>query len=248
MKTTEFHFTIRLDRRLLIALGIFFLVTAALTSTLIILFLTFVPADLIKLRIKLKEQTINAQIAGSIPVRADINETFHIPFKSNLPIRVPIKQDLLVPFDNIITVPVEVDTYIPLDLTVHFETEIPVNSSVPIDTNVQTRVLGVPVSVPVKGQLPIRLVIPVEKDIPIHETLRLKFNSPVKAHLKNVFRVPIDTMVSSDIALDQKLTIPIKTSIDVRASLEGQLPEVHMMENNIDIGLDQVSLVRGGTP
>jgi hypothetical protein len=68
-------------------------------------------------------------------------------------------------------------------------------------------------SVPVKGQLPIRMVIPVKKDIPIHETLKLKFNSPVKAHLKNVFRVPIDTLVSSDITLDQKLTIPIKQAL-----------------------------------
>jgi hypothetical protein len=82
MNTTEFHFTIRLDRRLLIALGIFFLVTTALTSIVILLFLTFVPADFLKLRIKLKEQAFNAKIAGTMPVRTDINDTFRIPFKS----------------------------------------------------------------------------------------------------------------------------------------------------------------------
>ncbi|HEY4715910.1 MAG TPA: hypothetical protein VII00_02275 [bacterium] len=244
----EYHFTIKFDRRLFIILAIFAISGIFVFGALLYLFLIYVPIDILKLQITIKDQMFKAKLEGYLPVHAEINENITVPVKGIFPITALFNQDIVLPFDQNLTVPVDIDAPVPLDLVVRFKTSIPVNTSVPIDTVVQAKILGVSVSVPVKGELPLNMMIPVEQDVPINETFRLKLITPVKVHIKEIFRVPVRTTISTDIPLDHNVTVPIKTSIDAKASIEGEIPGLRLLENKIDIGIDQLDIVRKKSP
>ncbi|OQX64046.1 MAG: hypothetical protein B5M56_01010 [Desulfococcus sp. 4484_241] len=240
----EYHITIRLNRWLLPAVCCLLLVIAAV---MVFLFVAYSQGK-IGVMVKLKgQQQIKVRMAASFPVTADIDQMLKIPVKGRASLSVPVNQSVTVPFKKNLTVPVELDTMIPINLDVPLNLKIPIDTSVFVDTRVKTSVLGIPLTVPVKGYFPIKATIPVVQMLPIRDKIKLQLKTPVKAAINDHFEIPIDTLFSVDVPLDMMIKVPFKNRVMANISLDGkvvnQIPNLYILDNTLEIGLDQLRLV-----
>jgi len=134
-----------------------------------------------------------------VPVSLSVNDT--IPVRAE----IPFQQELLVPVN------MEIDQVFAVDTRVPFSDEIvvPVDDVIHIDErfNVCTG-LGC-VSVPIRGDIPVKLsiTVPIEHEFPIHADI------PVSFPISETLPVAIDWTVPVD--LDIPLHLPIKTTVIV---------------------------------
>ncbi|MFZ5565083.1 MAG: hypothetical protein ACOZBW_13625 [Thermodesulfobacteriota bacterium] len=240
----EYSITIKISRRFLWLLGVLMAVCVAGT---VCLFIIFDPLNNIQLRVNLQQQQVKARMAASFPVTAGIDQVLRVPLKADIPVSVPFSQDLSVPFNKTFDVPVEINTTIPVYMTVPFKSNIPIDAQVYMDTEIHTSVLGVPLTVPVKGYLPVRTTIPVDQNVVVKEDFQLSLRSPVTVDIQDTFTIPITTRFTATVPVDTELTIPFQDTILANVSLEGavadQLPNLYILDNAIDIGLGQFRLV-----
>lgn len=111
---------------------------------------------------------------------------------------------------------VDMDAEVPLALTVRYVGEIPVRAEIPVDTAIDTRVMGVNMTLPIKGTIPLDFMLPLDLTIPIEQDVRLDFSAPMSAHI------------------DQDVTIPLRAGLDARIRF-GEAP--------IDLMLQESELV-----
>lgn len=150
---------------------------------------------------------------------------------------------MVIPINETFNVPVELETTMPINMIVKFDSIIPVTLNVPIDSVFQAKIFGIPMSIPVKGNVPLSLKIPVKKDIPINENVKIKFKAPVKVVVDSEFNIPIDSYISFDLPFNQDLIFPLKTNINTKALLKGDLPDLQLLDNTMDIGFDQLGFI-----
>jgi hypothetical protein len=108
-------------------------------------------------------------------------------------------------------------------------------------------VLGIPVSVPVKGYIPVKTTIPVDQQVEVQEDFALALRTPVSVDIDDVFQIPIKTVFSAEIPLKADLTIPFKEHVQANVSLEGaiaeEIPNLYILDNTLDFKLNQMRLV-----
>lgn len=88
-------------------------------------------------------------------------------------------------------VDISIDNMLPLNMVVPYKGELPVNLILPIDTVVETRVLGIPMQVPVRGMIPVNTSVDIDVRIPINQKIPVTFSAPVQARLDHVVQIPI---------------------------------------------------------
>lgn len=239
----EYSITIRISSRLLAVTGGLLL---AFVAGVFLLFVVYDPLNTIHLRVNLEQQYLKARIAASFPVEARIDQVLRVPLKATIPVSVPFSQDLSVPFNKTLDVPVEINTTIPVYMTVPFKSDIPIDTQVFLDTEIRTTVLGVPLTVPIKGYVPVRTTIPVDQNVVVKEDFHLALRSPVKVEIKDTFTIPISTRFTADVPLDTELAIPFQENILANVSLGGdvadQIPNLYILDNTLDIGLNRFRL------
>ncbi|MDY6832724.1 MAG: hypothetical protein SWC96_12970 [Thermodesulfobacteriota bacterium] len=240
----EYAITIKIGRRLLLFLG--GLVVVGVAGT-VCLFLVFDPLHNIQLRVNLQQQQIKARMAASFPVTADIDQMLRVPLKADIPVSVPFSQDLSVPLHKTFDVPVEINTTIPVYMTVPFKSDIPIDTQVFLETEVRTSVLGVPLTVPIKGYVPVRATIPVDQTVTVKEDFQLALRTPVTVDIQDTFTIPITTRFTTTVPVETQLAIPFQDTIQANVALEGavadQIPNLYILDNAIDIGLGRFRLV-----
>lgn len=142
-------------------------------------------------RVPMDGQELRVRIPGTLPVQVEVLDARGLEAAVDargIPVRLAETLKLRI----------DLDTEVPLALTVRYRGQIPVRAQVPVDTTMQTRVLGVPMSLPVKGTIPLDLDLPVDLAIPIEQPVRLKFSAPITARV------------------DQTVHIPLKAELDAR--------------------------------
>lgn len=243
----EYHITIKAGRGLFVALAGLAFGAIVIVAGLLYLFLVYDPLDRISLRINLGEQYLKARMAASFPVMADIDQLLRVPLNDVISVTVPFQEHFAIPFHKTLEVPIELNTTIPVYMTVPFKSDIPIETEVFVDTVIKTSILGVPISVPIKGYIPVRATIPVDQQVVVREDFELALRSPVSVEIKDTFQIPISTVFSAEVPLKTELMIPFKEHIMANVSLEGtmgeEIPNLYIFDNTMDFKVNQMRLI-----
>jgi hypothetical protein len=140
-----------------------------------------------------------------------VNERIPVPVSLTVNDTIPVRAE--IPFQQKLVVPVnlQIDQVFTVDTSVPFHDQIvaPVDDVIHIDERFNVRLLGQNFSVPIRGDIPVKLnvTIPVEQDFPIHADI------PVQFPISETLSVAIDWTVPVD--LDIPLRLPVKTTVIV---------------------------------
>ena len=174
-------------------------IMAASLALLLMLFLQPVTDD--------QGRTTSINLPEKLPFRITMPEGMIAKVTNPIEISVPLKDELSVPIRNAFTTEATIDARIPIDMNVRIDQRIPVDTSVDLETEIQAKVFGVWVKMPIKGSVPINLDVPVQAEIPVQQSIPLKLKTPVTVKLDEVFRVPVDTTLTSRARLLTPLVI-----------------------------------------
>lgn len=157
-------------------------------------------------QVPLHGQQMQARITDTLPVHVEVLDARGMSAKGD-------KRGIPVRLNETLRLDVDFDTEVPLALTVRYRGQIPVQAQVPVDTVMDTRVMGIAMSLPVKGNIPLDLSIPIDLTIPIEQAVRLKFTAPITARV------------------DQTVHIPLKAELDARIRF-GDVPIALRVEDS----------------
>lgn len=243
----EYHITIKTGRGFFVALACGLCGAIVIAAALLYFVVTSDLLGRLSLRISLEQQYLKARMAASFPVLADIDQSLNVPLDETISVTVPFEQHFSIPFNKTLEVPIELNTTIPVYMTVPFKSDIPIETEVFVDTDIKTSILGIPVSVPVKGYIPVKTTIPVDQQVEVQEDFALALRTPVSVDIKDTFQIPIKTVFSAEIPLKADLTIPFKEHVQANVSLEGamaeEIPNLYILDNTLDFKVNQMRLV-----
>jgi hypothetical protein len=158
------------------------------------------------LHLPLQAQQVKVVLPDQLPVAVEVMPPEAVAEAGASTQEFPVRVD-----DTFRTV-VRVDTRFPVRMSVPFRGEVPVDLTLPVNTKVRTRVLGVPLQVPVEGEIPLHFKLPVDLMIPIDQVLPLKFDLPVSTRIDQTVRVRVQTRQLARIRLhDPNLPVTLQS-------------------------------------
>lgn len=189
-------------RSLLLALALFAVISAATGAGVAYWILMRYT-----LHLPLQTQRLNVILPEQLPVEVEILSQDEVTATGD---DIALREFPVQINDYFKTV-VRVDTQLPIRMTVPFHGEVPVNLTLPLDTKVKTRVLGINMELPIKGEIPLRFNLPVDLLIPIDQTLPMKFDLPVNTHINQMVNVKVRTQQAARIRLrDPNLAVTVQ--------------------------------------
>jgi len=99
---------------------------------------------------------------------------------------------------------------------------------------VRTRVLGIPLSLPVKGQVPVRADVPIDIVVPFKQDLPVALTTQARVRITEPLRTRIDTVIEAKVPIRESLALPIDEPVSARLTFPQQ---------RVDAGLDLMELV-----
>ena len=181
----------------------------------------------------LREQQALVRLPDTLAVRAEITRQVAVRVDQTLPVRVPIQQDLVIPIKDAIPVQVSIDTVVPLRLDVPVRQTIHLDQAIDIDTQVRTRVLGVSLSVPIQGRIPVKADVPVDMVIPVKQDVPIALTTSALVRVTEPLRTRIDTVVHAQVPIHASLRLPVTEPVDARLTFPQQ---------RVQAGLDLMDL------
>jgi hypothetical protein len=162
-------------------------------------------------RVPLRDQSLQATLPQDLPLRVEV---LRAGGDAGVPVRLKETLRLHVDFD----------AQVPLQFEVRYRGEIPIKTRLPLNTEVKTRVLGIPMTLPIQGSIPLDLQLPVDLRIPIRQPVRLKFSAPLTARV------------------DQVVHIPLRAELETRAHFTDATIPITVREAELELPLNQLSL------
>jgi len=125
--------------------------------------------------------------------------------KDGVEVEIPIKQDVNVPLDQKISLPIETSIEVPINKTIYIKKEVPISTSVLIDTVVKVPMnvsgIMVYVDVPIKKEIPISTIFSINEPINIAEKILFPISQNFEIELKKDVLIPIDTVIKTKVPL-----------------------------------------------
>lgn len=193
-------------------------------------------------RVVLREQQALVRLPPELMVEASLNRKVLVDIDQVLPVRVPIKQDLSIALKDPIPVQVSIDTVVPLNLSVPVKHVFKLDQVIDVDSTVRTRVLGIPLSLPVKGQVPIRADVPVDVVIPFRQDLPVALTTQAQVRITDPIRTRIDTVIDAKVPIRESLALPIREPVSARLTFPQQQVEAGLSLMDLTVPFDAVSL------
>jgi len=169
------------------------------------------------------ELAVQARVEDKVDVRLDHTLTVSVPFRDRLSIRIA----------DPLSVQARLQTQVPLDILVPVDQALELDQVIDIDTRVRTRVLGLPVTVPIQGQVPLKASIPIRVDIPIKQSIPVSLDVPVTVHLLEPLIAHADTQFKVRVPLRADLRVPVTQPVQAVLSF----PQAH-----IPIGIERLDV------
>jgi hypothetical protein len=138
-------------------------------------------------------------------------------------------------FKETMRVVAHIDSRIPINTVVPYHAEIPLKTTLHVDTKAKTRILGIDVTLPVVADIPVDLTIPVDLSVPINQKVPLKMSLPVKADIDQIVQIPVPGSFTSRLSFPQgPMRLDIQgTDMQVplwAVTLQGTLPALGPVE------------------
>lgn len=172
-------------------------------------------------RVPLGHRRLAVSIPGRLPLRVRVRTPVHARLDTRIPVTVPIDQVFRIPLNQSIRARVHFDHEVPVHAVFSYSGTIPFHQSIHVDTTVRTHVLGIPLQVPVKGTIPVDTQVPVHLRVPIDQDVRIRFTGPLRAHVKQVMKIPVETGVHTTVPVHASLEARLTAPLAVQARILG---------------------------
>jgi len=78
---------------------------------------------------------------------------------------------------------------------------------------VRTKVMGIPMTLPIQGDIPVKADVPVDMVIPIRHQLPLALLTQATVKLEAPLRADIDTVIETQVPFKQTLSLPLSAPV-----------------------------------
>jgi hypothetical protein len=200
-------------------------------------------------QVVLKEQQADILLPKSLAVEASVDRKVQIQVDQTLPVRVPIHQMLSIPLAQAIPIQVSVDTIVPIQIDVPVQHVIKVDQIVDIDTQVKTRLLGIPVTLPIQGRIPVKADVPIDLIIPVRKQLPVALVTVATVHLSEPLRTQIDTVVETRVPIHEAMSVPLTAPVSALLTFPQQHVQAGINLLDLTVPFQSVTLApRGSAP
>ena len=110
---------------------------------------------------------------------------------------------------------------------------VEVDQVIDLDTQVQTKVLGIAMTLPIRGKVPVKASVPIEMNIPIHHDLPVALVRTAQVTMQAPLRAHIDTVIETQVPIRQALAVPLTAPVSARLTFP---------QPTVDAGLNLMDL------
>lgn len=177
-------------------------------------------------RVQLKHQPMVVSLPEAFAVTAEVLNALDVRIDGDIAARVPIDQRITVPIQDTLRVIASVDSDVPIRMTVPVREHVLIDQVVAVDTQVKVRVLGRDLTLPVRGDVPIKAMIPVNLDIPVDQRVRVQFSTPADVRIDQPLSVPLKTVIDAVVPIRSQLRVPVQSALQANIRVKGPVPAV----------------------
>lgn len=145
--------------------------------------------------LEMRDQPVQLRLPVGLAAQAEVAVPVHTRLDSVQRLKLPLDQEVRVQVQNNLKAHAVVNTVVPVNTVVSFEGDIPVDTSVVSEVPVVSWWPSFPVTIPVKVVVPVKVAVPVSVQIP------LALNLEVAGELSGPLRVPVKTVLDSQVLL-----------------------------------------------
>jgi len=179
--------------------------------------------DLLHARLDLKKE-ITASVDSRFPVDIALDHRFSFRLRKNIPLEIPIRTRLQIPLDETLLVPITDAFAVEMEGPLLIDEQIRVQSEVPLDMRVQTRIMGMDLSLPIRGSVPIDITFPLRQEVGVRRALSLRVTEPLPVRVRQELQVPVSFVLHVVLPIDEEITVPLQTMMEGRITIPEPLP------------------------
>lgn len=192
----------------------------------------------------LREQQADIRLPPSLAVEATVTRDVQVRIDQTLPVRVPIRQDLLIPLPHAIPVKVSIDTEVPIAIDVPVRQTVRIDQTIDVNADVRTRVLGIPLTLPIQGRVPVQADVPIDVRIPVRHTLPVALVTEAEVRLTEPLRAHVDTVIEAEVPLRESLKLPVTRPLSARLTFPERTVRAGLSLMAVTVPLESVTLGR----
>lgn len=177
-------------------------------------------------RVRLQSQPALVSLPDAIPVTADVLNALDVQIDGDIAAKVPVNQHITVPIQETLRVTASVDSEVPIRMTVPVREHVLVDQVVPVNTKVQVRVMGYDLTLPVRGDIPIKALIPVNLDIPVDQRVKVQFTTPAEVNIAQSLTVPLKAVIESVVPINTQLSVPVQSALHAKVTIPQPVPAI----------------------
>jgi hypothetical protein len=156
----------------------------------------------------MRDQPARLRLPEGLAAQAEVSMPVHTRVESVQRLQLPLNQVVRVQVQNNLKAHAVVDTVVPVNTVVHFEGDIPVDTTVVSEVPVVSWWPSFPVAIPVKVVVPVKVAVPVSVRIPLALAI------DVAGELSGPLRVPVKTVLATEVALGANVRAHVSSRTD----------------------------------
>jgi hypothetical protein len=141
-------------------------------------------------------------------------------------------------------------------MDVRVQDSITIDQVLDVDAVIDANFLGDWHKLPIKGKVPVKAVVPIDLIIPVDKMVRLKFETLVKARIKDNLNVPLKTVIQADIPIQSTLDVPVLSDLQAMVTIPPEKPlpvNIHYADlllplRTLSLGFKDDEAVYGNSP
>lgn len=197
-------------------------------------------------RVLLANQPATVSLPQPMRVRAEVLDALEVMIEGDIAATVPVDQVLTVPVTDTLRVMATMDSDVPIRMTVPIRDSIPVDQVVHVDTQVKVDILGQTLTLPVRGDIPVKTRVPVSLDVPVDQMVRIRFTAPTEVRIKDAVTVPLKADIAAVVPIRSEMKVPLRAPLRADVSVEGPLQAV-IVRSDLQLPLRKLALGLGET-
>ncbi|RZI81427.1 MAG: hypothetical protein EOP38_19390 [Rubrivivax sp.] len=190
----------------------------------------------------LRDQSAQISMPAELAVRASVSNQVQVRLDQTLRLKVPVHETLSIPITDPIPLTVSIETSVPINLDVPIEHTLHVDQVIELDTKVKTRILGLPVTLPIKGKVPLKADVPISLVIPVRKQVPVSLNTPALIRLNEPLSAKIDTLLDTQVPIRESFTLPVTAPVNATLSFPSQSVKAGLKHMDIQLPLADVRL------
>lgn len=183
------------------------LLTALLWLGLVVAGFVYVRREWVTV-LEMRQQPMQLRLPAGLAARAEVAEPVLTHLASMQHLRLPLDQTVRVQVQNNLKAHAVIDTVVPVHTVVNFEGDIPVDTTVSAEVPVVSWWPSFTVTIPVKLVVPVKVAVPVTAQVPLALAL------DVSGELTGPLRVPIKTVLDTQVALRANVRAQVSSRTD----------------------------------